>query len=149
MKKVDLKYVHQGISVFNMDESVEWYKKIFDAEVLRDYIHEYVNCRIVLLKAGEAFFELLEYLGADKEPIPENRRDSRLDLRIGGTKHVCYSVESMPDFFREKVIPYNVEIDNGPRREKDNYMAFIRDNSGICIELYDIGGAIREPDAFQ
>ena len=148
MGKINLQYAHHAISVMHMDESVQWYKSVFDADVMRDYFMEFVDCRIVLLQAGGAVFELFEYMGEGKKPVPEYRLESRRDLRTGGTKHICYTV-NLPEFYRQKIVPLGIEIDHGPEALGNDWMMFIKDIDGVLFELVDIDGVIREPDAFD
>lgn len=152
MERFGFKYVHQGISVENMDLSVEWYAKVFNAKVISDeYSDDFgapLKCRVVHMIAEDIHFELFEYLGSEKKTVPKESRDSVTDLRTCGNKHICYEV-NMPAFVREKVVPNQVWIDHGPERQGDNWQMFIRDINGILYEFHDIGGAVREPHAFD
>lgn len=148
-----VKFVHHGISVSNMDVSIEWYRRIFDAEVIFDELSEnfgasVLNCRVVIMQADEVQFELFEYKGTDGRPGSKLCGNSITDLRVIGNKHNCYNVD-LPEFVRRKVIPCHVLIDNGPVRQGNNWQMFIRDPDNIVIELYDIDGYIRDPHAFD
>lgn len=150
--KMVLKYAHQGIAIENMEESIRWYKNVFDAKVISDELSADfgapLNCRVVHMISSEVHFELFEYLGADKKSVPEENRDSVTDLKVCGNKHLCYEI-NIPKFVKEKILPNKVWIDHGPEKQGDNWQLFIRDLNGILYEFHDIGGAKREPDAFE
>lgn len=147
-EKLKIKFLHQGITVEDLDASIKWYENVFDVTKTQDTVLEQLNCRMAMLENGDVQFELFQYLGDDGRPVPPERRESMSDLKTGGTKHVCYQVH-MPTFFEEKVDKYNVDIDYGPGREGDNWIAFIKDPNGVLFELHDIGGYVREPHAFD
>ena len=88
-------------------------------------------------------------MGADGSPVPEISTDSVTDVKIMGNKHDCFNVCDMEAFVFERVVPNNVFIDHGPERQGDNWQLFIRDPDGVVMELYDIGGAARNPHAFD
>ncbi len=153
MGRIEVKYAHQGLSVTDMDASIEWYGKVFDAVVESDEnsadFGAPLNCRVVhMTTEGGAHWELFQYLGDDMVLVPERSRSSVTDLQINGNKHCCYSL-NIPEFVRERVIPYDIYIDHGPERQGDNWQMFIRDPDGILFELHDYGGALREPNAFD
>jgi len=150
--KLQISFVHHAISVENMDESIKWYKAMFDAEIYFDkHSSEFgapLHSRVVIMKADQVEFELFEYEGDDRQPVPEICRDSTTDMRVCGNKHTCFNVD-MKKFLFERVVPNNVYIDHGPERQGDNWQLFIRDPNGIQMEFYDIGGAARDPSAFD
>jgi len=152
MGELEMRYAHQGICVENMDESIEWYKRIFNAQVVSDELSEDfgapLNCRIVHMLVEMAHFELFEYLGEDGKKVPKESRNSVTDLKTCGNKHVCYEI-NIPRFIKEKIVPNQVWIDHGPEKQGDNWQLFIRDLNGVLYEFHDIGGALREPDAFN
>ncbi len=144
-----LKFEHQGISVKNLEASIDWYKKVFDAEVIWKKYMDFLDCNIAYLKIdNDVYLEIFEYMGEDKKPTPPERLSSITDLRTGGTKHCCYSLD-LPKFYRERVLPYNIEINHGPEREDDNWLMFIKDPDGVLYEFWDVGGYIRDPHAFD
>lgn len=153
MSKLKLSFAHHAASVENMERSIAWYSKLFDAEVYFDQHSSQfgapLNCRVVIMRAGEVEFELFEYQGKDWQPVPALSRDSTTDPRICGNKHDCFVVDDMRRFVMERVVPYHVHIDHGPERQGDNWQLFITDPDGAQIELYDIGGAARDPHAFD
>ena len=147
-----VQFCHHGIGVENMEESIDWYRRMFDAQVIFDqHSSEFgapLNCRVVIMQADEVQFELFEYLGEDRQLVPPVCRDSVTDLRMCGNKHDCFNVD-LVDFVYNRVLPNNVFINFGPNRQDDNWQLFILDPNGIVIELYDIGGAKRNPHAFD
>ena len=153
MERLYVQYAHQGLSVSDMDASIAWYGKVFDAVVESDEnsadFGAPLNCRVVhMTAAGGAHWELFQYLGEEMVPVPARSRDSVTDLQINGNKHCCYALD-IPRFVRERVIPYDIYVDHGPERQGANWQMFIRDPDGILFELHDYGGAEREPHAFD
>ena len=153
MEKLTVKYAHQGLSVRDMDESIDWYRRVFGAEVISDEnssdFGAPLNCRVVhMVMEGGAHFELFQYLGEDMQPVPPLSWSSVTDLRINGNKHCCYEID-IPRFVRERVVPNDVFIDHGPERQGENWQMFIRDPNGIVFEFHDYGGALRDPHAFD
>ncbi len=151
METLTLKFAHQGIAVEDMEESIKWYSDVFDAKVIMDCLSSEfgapLNCRVVMMEAGDVQFELFKYLG-EAVPTPEIDRNSVTTLKNCGNKHVCYYV-NIPRFVKEKVVPFNVSIDHGPEKQGENWMMFICDPNGVLYEFHDLGGAVREPDAFD
>ena len=131
-----LKPLHVGISVPDADASVQWYKDIFGFEVLSDDFVPPLNARIVFLKGHTFEIELFEYKGADAAPLPEERKNPDSDLKTCGVKHVAWSVENMDEEFA-RLLSLKVDIVKEPFPMGKDKVCFIRDNSGILIELIE------------
>lgn len=132
--------LHQGISVPDMEASVVWYEKVFGFRKLSDDFVPPLNARIVFLELGDFQLELFQYMGEDGKPLPPDRLHPNEDLKTCGTKHVAWSVEDLRGLSRrleeqgvDVVLP--VFVMNG------DLVSFIRDNSGVLIELIQINGA--------
>lgn len=123
--------LHTGISVYNMDESVAWYEKNLDFKKIKDDYVPPLQARIVFLTNGDYQLELFQY-DAPK-PLPEDRLMPNDDLQTVGTKHVAFEVDDMAAM-KEKFVANGVEIAHEVQMEGNNVM-FIRDNSGVLIEL--------------
>lgn len=130
MEKI-YKPLHVGVSVYNMDESIEWYKKNLDFEVVQDDYVPPLKSRIVFIRNGDFEIELFQY--DEPKPIPEERLAPNTDLQTVGTKHVAFRTESMKDL-KEKFIANGVDIAHEVVME-GNEVLFIRDNSGVLIEF--------------
>jgi methylmalonyl-CoA/ethylmalonyl-CoA epimerase len=123
--------LHTGISVYDMDESVAWYEKNLDFKKIKDDYVPPLQARIVFLTNGDYQLELFQY-DAPK-PLPEDRLMPNDDLQTVGTKHVAFEVDDMAAM-KEKFVANGVEIAHEVQMEGNNVM-FIRDNSGVLIEL--------------
>lgn len=137
-----LKPLHQGISVPDMDASIMWYQKIFGFELISDHFMEFLNARVVFLQLGEFQIELFEYKGADKKPLPQERLDPNEDLKTCGTKHVAYAVENLHEMVK-MLEKEHVEFAKTLFEVGNDYICFIRDNSGILIELIEVDGVLK------
>lgn len=152
-KSLEFQFAHQGIAVENMEESIEWYGKVFGVHVISDELSSEIGAtplksRIVHMVGSGNHFEIFKYIEDNMVIVNDENRDSATTLRYCGNKHVCYEVD-IPRFVRERVVPNNVKIDHGPEKQGDNWQLFIMDPNGILYEFHDIGGAAREPHAFD
>lgn len=128
--------LHQGITVPDVEAAADWYRDVFQFELVRDELVPALNCRIIFLRSGAFELELFQYLGPDGKPLPEERRLPNEDIKTCGTKHVAYRVESMAEMaahLRRK----RVDIAAGPFPMNGDTVCFIRDNSGTLIELIE------------
>lgn len=126
------KALHVGISVNKMDEALEWYKKNLDFELVKDdgYVPP-LKAHICFIRNGDFEIELFEY--DEPKPIPEDRLMPNSDLQTVGTKHVAFAVPDMKAL-KEKLVANGVDIAHEVTMGADSVM-FIRDNSGVLIEL--------------
>jgi methylmalonyl-CoA/ethylmalonyl-CoA epimerase len=134
-----MKPLHQGISVPDMDASVQWYQRIFGCAVKSDEVVPFLNARIVFLTLEDFELELFQYLGQDKKPLPRERMEPNEDIKTCGTKHVAYAVDDI-NLMMEKLKQEQADIVKPPFPMSGDLVSFIRDNSGILIELIQIGG---------
>jgi methylmalonyl-CoA/ethylmalonyl-CoA epimerase len=123
--------LHTGISVYKMDESVEWYEKNLGFKKIKDDYVPPLKARIVFLSNGDYELELFQY--DDPKPLPQERLMPNDDLQTVGTKHVAFEVDDMAGM-KEKLVANDVEIAHEVQMEGNNVM-FIHDNSGVLIEL--------------
>ena len=123
--------LHVGISVGNMEESLEWYKKNLDLELVSD---EYVpplksiNC---FIQTWELQLERFQY--DEPKPIPEDRLMPNTDLQTIGTKHVAFYTADMKAL-KERFAANGVDIAHEVTMGADAVM-FVRDNSGALLEF--------------
>lgn len=130
--------LHQGISVPNMDESLQWYEKAFGFTLVSDKVIPMLNSRVAFVKLGDFELELFQYLGEDGSPLPEARRYPNEDLKTCGTKHVAYRVEDMGGVYRH-LQDIGADIAIPPFPMEGDTVCFLRDNSGVLIELIEKG----------
>lgn len=125
------KALHVGISVGNMEESLAWYKKNLDFELVKDDYVPPLGARICFIRNGDFEIELFRY--DEPKPIPEDRLVPNTDLQTIGTKHVAFEVPDMKAL-KEKFVANGVDIAHEVIMEGNNVM-FVRDNSGVLIEF--------------
>ena len=125
------KALHVGISVKNMEEALDWYKRNLDFELVKDYYVPPLEARICFIRNGDFEIELFQY--DDPKPIPEDRLTPNSDLQTVGTKHVAFEVPDMKAL-KEKFLANGVDIAHEVMMEGNNVM-FVRDCSGVLIEF--------------
>jgi len=128
-----IKALHTGISVVNMEEAIAWYEKNLDFVKIKDDYVPPLKARLVFIenKAIDYQIELFQY--DEPNPVPPERLTPNSDLQTAGTKHVAFEVDDMASL-KEKFLANNVDIAHEVTMEGNSVM-FIRDNSGVLIEL--------------
>lgn len=126
-----LKPLHVGISVGDMGQSLDWYKKNLDFELVKDDYVSPLGARICFIQNGDFQVELFRY--DEPKPIPADRLTPNTDLQTIGTKHVAFEVADMKAL-KEKFVANGVDIAHEVMMEGNNVM-FVRDNSGVLIEF--------------
>lgn len=129
-----LKPHHVGISVPDLQASIDWYGRMFGFEVETRVYIDLIPAHIAFLRLGDFRIELFQVEGA--AALPPDRREPNLDVRTHGNKHLCYALQDVPATvagLREKGadIVFEKVIQGTP-------MAFIRDNAGNLVELMQV-----------
>ena len=131
-EKLLVKPLHVGVSVPDIDASIEWYKTMLGFRLVSDQYIDRLPARIAFLEHGDFSIELFEIEGA--APLPDDRRVPNLDIRTHGNKHVAYAVQDIKTLMdRLKAKNVDVAMDIFPMG--NDLVAFIRDNTGNLIEL--------------
>ncbi|MCC8017535.1 MAG: VOC family protein [Lachnospiraceae bacterium] len=126
------KVLHTGISVYNMQESLEWYRTNLGFELVKDSGYcPPLKAKICFIEKDGYQIELFEY--DDPKPLPEERRTPNSDLQTVGTKHVAFATDDMAAL-KEGFVANGVDIAHEVRMG-DNAVMFIRDCNGVLIEL--------------
>ena len=122
---------HGGISVPNLDASIDWYQLMLGFELENRAFIPQIPAEIAFIRCGDYRIELFQL--QDAKALPGDRREPHLDLKTHGHKHLCFAVQDASAAFRElrgkgaDIVFENV-IDGTP-------MGFLRDNSGNLLEL--------------
>lgn len=105
---MDFKTLHVGISVYNMEESLEWYEKNLEFKLVKDdgFVPP-LKARICFIEKDGFQIELFEYEQPKK--LPEDRLIPNSDLQTVGTKHVAFAVEDM-SALKERFVANGVDI---------------------------------------
>ncbi|MEN6621585.1 MAG: VOC family protein [Smithella sp.] len=118
-----MKFGHIGVEALNLKESIEFYKNILSAKVVKDYVYPDMNMRLVFLEAGGTIFELVE-----KPGIVER-------TNVGPLDHIAFKVDSLDDEMK-MLDKYNIKYTeprivgnariiffNGPNHESFEFVA--------------------------
>lgn len=133
MNKPMLKPVHCVMSVADMQESIEWYKKMLGLELLFCENVDALECEVAFLKMGDFGIKLFRH--NKTIPLPAGRRDPNSDLQTQGIKHVCYEVEDIEAVFND-LRGKGADVVFGPMKMMDGAsIGFVRDNTGNLIEM--------------
>ncbi len=133
---ITFKPLHVGISVRDIEETIEWYRNILGFELLwcRDFAE--LKSKIAFVKKGDFEIELFEH--HESIQLPKERLMPKSDIQTQGTKHVAFGVDDITTLF-EDFKNKNVDIVFGPIESppKDALFGFIRDPSGVLIEFIE------------
>lgn len=125
---------HCGLSVPDLEASIAWYREMlgFGVEIRQEMPQ--VPFKGAFLKRGDYRIELFEVPGA--KPLPPERLEVDEDLRTHGTKHMALVVPNVRqalEFLKAK----GVQVAMDRMEIQGTVACYIRDNSGILIELVE------------
>lgn len=128
----DFRINHVGISVANLEESVDWYVDKLGFELVAPINRNSDSAmNIARIRHGDFTIELFEIQGA--APLPEYRRDPSADLRVHGLAHFAFQVDDVVAAQAAlKAKGVNIVL---PLSENRNYFFFVNDNSGNSFEF--------------
>jgi methylmalonyl-CoA/ethylmalonyl-CoA epimerase len=138
-ERVPLKFHHGGVSVPDLEASIEWYASALGFQVESRIEIPQIPAKVAMLRRGELRVELFEVPGA--APLPPERRQPNRDPHTHGNKHVAFAVQSI-DALVEELRARNVDIVFVGRFDFGSN-AFVRDNAGNLIEF------VQQPDMDQ
>ncbi|MDP0588528.1 MAG: lactoylglutathione lyase [Candidatus Endonucleobacter bathymodioli] len=124
-----MKYLHAMIRVVDIEKSLAFYEEALGLKLLRrrDYENGQFSLYYLATAEGEPEIELTHNWGVN-------------EYQSGNSfGHLAFSVENIYDLC-QKLEDSGVVILRPP---KDGYMAFIKDPSGISIELLQSGERLR------
>jgi methylmalonyl-CoA/ethylmalonyl-CoA epimerase len=131
-----MKPLHVGISVRNIQESIEWYGNILSFELLwcRDFSE--LKSQIAFLRKDDFEIELFQHY--ESVETPQDRRMPKSDIQTQGTKHIAFATDDISTLF-ENFKTKGVDIVFGPIESppKDAIFGFVRDPSGVLIEFIE------------
>ena len=129
----DIQIDHVGISVGNLEESVDWYVEMLGFELVRPINRNPDSATTTAhIRRGNFTIELFEIEGA--APLPEYRRDPSADLRVHGLAHFAFEVDDALATM-EALESKGVEIVLRPREDGGPAFFFVSDNSGNTFEF--------------
>ena len=134
---MQLKPLHQGISVTDMDRSLKWYSEVLGFEPVSRQFEPGLGATVAFLRRDDFEIELFEYKGSDRNDLADDRKLPNEDLKYIGTKHVAYAVEDMEEAvteLKEKGVHLATPILN----MHGQLVCFVNDPDGILIELIQL-----------
>jgi methylmalonyl-CoA/ethylmalonyl-CoA epimerase len=127
-----LKPLHLGVSVPDMEASIQWYHEVLGFKLERNTYLPALHAQVAFLRCDDFSIELFKH--DEFQPLPEKRRNPNEDIKTVGNKHVAFSVNNIEKLkikFKEKNVDFATDIFNVNK----NKVFFIRDNSGNLIEF--------------
>lgn len=137
---LDLRAHHVGLTVSDLDRTIEFYRDVLGLEVLDRFSVsgeafsaavgvEEATGRFAHLDAGGARVELVEY-------EPEDEARLAADVNQPGAKHVGLAVEDLDAFYEG--LPEAVETTSEPRTTASGTrILFLRDPEGNLVEVLE------------
>ena len=129
---IDLRPHHLGISVPDLESSIDWYCENLGFSLTKRLNIDAIPAKSAFLNHGDFNIELFEIPGA--APLPDDRRYPDQDLRTNGTKHIAFAVQDLRKF-ADTLKDRGVDFAKDVTEMDQTFMAFIRDNAGNLIEL--------------
>ena len=131
MSQLEFWHHHVGVSVPDLEASIEWYGRVLGFELVRRQRIETIPAEIAVLKHGAMHIELFQ---ARRKPLPPERREPDSDVRTHGNKHVAFGVTDV-DAFAEELRQRGADVVWVKHFEHGGANIFIRDNAGNLIEF--------------
>ena len=127
---------HFAISVADLEESIEWYSRIWGFTVIDRSEIPGQNVKVAHLQGKGFILEIFEAAGS--ESLPAYRKIPNEDLKVQGNKHISFGV---PDGPKAKAEMEALGVDIVFIAEVDGtWGCFIHDNSGNLIEIFEEKG---------
>jgi len=133
-----LGFHHAALSVANLTETIRWYEdKLGFVEEFRYEFPPALHTKVAFLRLGDLRLELFEVTEA--AAMPASRADVSQDLHVRGMKHVGWRVDDLTAARAEleaKGVAFVTPTGEVPHSGGAHY-AFLHDNNGILLELYE------------
>lgn len=124
---------HLGISVPDLDETIDWYGKVLGFTVERRFPIPSIPAQVAIIRNGDLRVEIFEVPGA--AALPADRRQPDTDNRTHGNKHLSFVIENVEAFGAE-LEQRGADI-VWIKRMAHGANIFIRDNAGNLIEFVE------------
>jgi catechol 2,3-dioxygenase-like lactoylglutathione lyase family enzyme len=132
MSALDFWHHHVGVSVPDLEASVDWYRRVLGFVPVRRLRIESIPADVAILKHGAMHIELFQAAGA--KPLPAERREPDSDVRTHGNKHIAFAVADVEPFAAE-LRRRGADVVGVKHFEHGGANIFIRDNAGNLIEF--------------
>jgi len=124
---------HFAVSVHDLEESIEWYRKVLGFTLICRNSIPGLDVQTAHMRAPDFVLELFEAEGAN--PLPKERMYPNTDLMTHGNKHFSVTVED-GKMAVEQLKIMGVEIVM-IAEVWDTLGIFIRDPTGNLIEIFE------------
>ena len=141
MSKFEFWHHHLGISVPDLDASIQWYGEKLGFELERKFRIEAIPASCAFIRNGALRIEL--FMPDQPKPLPPERRAPDSDNLTHGNKHGAFIVPDVPALHAE-FVKRGVDI-VWMKKMPDGAAVFIRDNSGVILEFVQGTPAAPEP----
>jgi methylmalonyl-CoA/ethylmalonyl-CoA epimerase len=132
MSRLEFWHHHAGVSVPDLEASIDWYRRVLGFEVVRRQRIESIPAEIAVLKHGAMHIELFQAEGA--KALPPERREPDSDVRTHGNKHIAFGVADV-DAFAQELRRRGADVVWVKHFPHGGANIFIRDNAGNLIEF--------------
>jgi methylmalonyl-CoA/ethylmalonyl-CoA epimerase len=132
MSQLEFWHHHVGVSVPDLEASVDWYRRVLGFTLARRVRIESIPAEVAFLKHGAMHIELFEVAGA--KVLPPERREPDSDVRTHGNKHISFAVADV-DVFAEELRRRGADLVWVKHFPHGGANIFIRDNAGNLIEF--------------
>jgi methylmalonyl-CoA/ethylmalonyl-CoA epimerase len=132
MSQLEFWHHHLGVSVPDLEASIDWYGRVLGFELVRRLRIETIPADVAILKHGAMHIELFQSQGA--KPLPPERREPDLDVRTHGNKHIAFGVADV-DAFAQELRHRAADVVWVKHFAHGGANIFIRDNAGNLIEF--------------
>jgi methylmalonyl-CoA/ethylmalonyl-CoA epimerase len=132
MSQLEFWYHHLGVSVPDLEASIDWYRRVLGFELARRQRIETIPADVAILKHGAMHIELFQSEGA--KPLPPERREPDSDVRTHGNKHIAFGVADV-DAFAQELRHRGADVVWVKHFQHGGANIFIRDNAGNLIEF--------------
>lgn len=125
---------HCAISVPDMEQTLEWYTDMLGFSLLSRSEIPGEKAKVAHMQGPGFLLEIFEVEGA--APLPKERSHPNTDFRTHGMKHFSIGVKDARKLVEQLQakgveVAFVAEVDN-------TYGAFIRDNAGNLIEVFQL-----------
>ena len=132
MSALDFWHHHVGVSVPDLEASVDWYRRVLGFVPVRRLRIKSIPADVAILKHGAMHIELFQAAGA--KPLPAERREPDSDVRTHGNKHIAFAIADVEPFAAE-LRRRGADVVWVKHFEHGGANIFIRDNAGNLIEF--------------
>ena len=125
-----MKLHHIAITVSNLQESIDFYQKFFNFEIIKEFERLDMNAKAVFLKLGDFAVELWEFQDG------KSNQDDLGDIKIKGIRHIALAVENLDDEIK-KLNKKGLKVSPAKKGASGGRYTFVFDLDGVAIELYE------------